>query len=139
MSNLDTPTEDPQQDGLASDGLLNLLHDIEPKLASVKKAHAGFVGCVAWNVSVYGRTKGCKMSEVYLVGMEGKLGVVTGMLVDASGQYMSLVLSGVCPADKMETIEDGLRSLRADHDTVLRYLGGVRDQGRGVESLVFWG
>lgn len=126
MSNPDTLIEDSQQDGLAYDELLDLLHGIEPQLAFIKKAHAGFARCVGWNVSVYGTMKGCKMSEVPLVAMEEKLGVISGMLVDAGGQYMSLILSGMCPADKMGTIEDGLRSLRADHDKVLRYLGWVR-------------
>lgn len=116
------PTKHRQQDDLAHDKLLDLLHEIEPQLASFSEAYRRLIKSIDWNVSIYGYLKGHQMSNVYLVGLKEKLKVITDMLVDAGNQYMSLVLAGVCPADKMETIEDGLRSLRANHDGAFRYL-----------------
>lgn len=114
-----------QQVDLTYDKLLSLLHSIEPQVASLTADYNKIAQCVKWNTSVHGFENGRQFSEIYVKAISERLGLVSASLTDAGNHYMALVLAGVCPADKIETIEDGLRSLRADHDSIRLRLRGI--------------
>lgn len=117
---------EPHASPHSSEDLLNHLHLIDPQLASLK---AEFSHLARWDVSP-------KVRRDYLAVLTARLQPITAMLVGAGDQYMALVVGGGGCADKMDTIEEGLWSLRREHDEVLEGLGRV-ERRLGVKEKVF--
>lgn len=109
------PTVNPPQ---SDNDLLNDLHLIDPQLASLKQDFSRLARCVRGGVAV-------TVYQSYLAVLRRKLEPITAMLADAGNRYMALIVGGGGCADKVETIEGGLWSLRRDHDEVVEGLGRV--------------
>lgn len=103
---------EPHANPYSSDDLLDHLHLIDPQLASLK---AEFSHLARWDVSP-------KVRRDYLAVLTARLQSITAMLVGAGNQYMALVVGGGGCTDKMDTIEEGLWSLRREHDEVVQGL-----------------
>lgn len=117
---------EPHANPHSSNELLDHLHLIDPQLASLK---AEFSHLARWDVSP-------RVRRDYLALLTARLQSVTAMLVGAGDQYMALVVGGGGCVDKMDTIEEGLWSLRREYDGVLEGLGRV-ERRLGVEEKGF--